>query len=51
MPIEKIRADERLMILAESEKAGAYLIMAQEWKTDFCDGTSGVRPGDIGSGV
>lgn len=51
VPIEKIRADERLMILAESEKAGAYLIMAQDGRQIFCDGTSGVRPGDTGSGV
>ena len=38
VPIEKIRADERLMILAESEKAGAYLIMAQDGRLIFVMG-------------
>ena len=38
VPIEKIRADERLMILAESEKAGAYLIMAQDGRQIFVMG-------------
>ena len=38
VPIEKIRADERLMILAESEKAGAYLIMAQNGRQIFVMG-------------
>ena len=38
VPIEKIRADERLMVLAESEKAGAYLIMAQDGRQIFVMG-------------
>lgn len=38
VPIEKIRADERLMILAESDKAGAFLTMAQDGKQIFVMG-------------
>lgn len=38
VPIEKIRADERLMILAESEKAGAFLVMAQDGRQIFVMG-------------
>ena len=38
MPIEKIRADERLMILAESEKAGAFLTMAEDGRQIFVMG-------------
>ena len=38
VPIEKIRADERLMILAESEKAGAFLVMAEDGKQIFVMG-------------
>lgn len=38
VPIEKIRADERLMILAESEEAGAFLVMAQNGRQIFVMG-------------
>lgn len=38
VPIEKIRADERLMILAESEKAGAFLTMAEDGRQIFVMG-------------
>lgn len=38
VPIEKIRADERLMILAESEKAGAFLTMAEGGRQIFVMG-------------
>lgn len=38
VPIEKIRSDERLMILAESEKAGAFLTMAQDGRQIFVMG-------------
>lgn len=38
VPIEKIRADERLTILAESEKAGAFLTMAREGRQIFVMG-------------
>ena len=38
VPIEKIRADERLMILAESEKAGAFLTMAEDGRHIFVMG-------------
>lgn len=38
VPIEKIRADERLMILAESEKAGAFLTMADDGRQIFVMG-------------
>ena len=38
VPIEKIRADERLMILAESEKAGAFLVMAEDGRQIFVMG-------------
>ena len=38
VPIEKIRADERLMILAESEKAGAFLVMADNGRKIFVMG-------------
>lgn len=38
VPIEKIRADERLMILAESEEAGAFLTMAEDGRQIFVMG-------------
>lgn len=38
VPIEKIRADERLMILAESERAGAFLVMAEDGRQIFVMG-------------
>lgn len=38
VPIEKIRADKRLMILAESEKAGVFLAMAQDGRQIFVMG-------------
>lgn len=38
VPIEKIRADERLTILAESEKAGVFLAMAKEGRQIFVMG-------------
>lgn len=38
VPIEKIRADERLTILAESEKAGVFLSMAEEGRQIFVMG-------------
>ena len=38
VPIEKIRADERLTILAESEKAGVFLAMAEEGRKIFVAG-------------
>lgn len=38
VPIEKIRADERLTILAESEEAGAFLTMAQDGRQIFVMG-------------
>lgn len=38
VPVEKIRADERLMILAESEKAGAFLVMADNGRQIFVMG-------------
>lgn len=38
VPIEKIRADKRLMILAESEKAGAFLVMAENGRQIFVMG-------------
>ena len=38
VPIEKIRAEKRLTILAESEKAGVFLAMAEEGKQIFVMG-------------
>lgn len=38
VPIERIRADKRLMILAESEKAGAFLVMAENGRQIFVMG-------------
>ena len=38
VPIEKIREDERLMILAESDEAGAFLVMAQGGRQIFVMG-------------
>lgn len=38
VPAEKIRADERLTILAESEEAGAFLTMAQDGRQIFVMG-------------
>ena len=38
IPIERIRADKRLMILAESEKAGAFLVMAENGRQIFVMG-------------
>lgn len=38
VPIEKIQADKRLMILAESEKAGVFLVMAQDGRQIFVMG-------------
>ena len=38
VPIKKIRADKRLMILAESEKAGVFLVMAQDGRQIFVMG-------------
>lgn len=38
VPIEKIRADGRLTILAESERAGAFLSMAQDGRQIFVMG-------------
>lgn len=38
VPIEKIRVDKRLMILAESEKAGAFLTMADDGRQIFVMG-------------
>lgn len=38
VPIEKIRADERLTILAESEEAGMFLAMAEEGRQIFVTG-------------
>ena len=42
VPIEKIRADERLMILAESERQ-EHTLSWHRMEDRFCDGTSGVR--------
>ena len=38
VPVAKIREDERLMILAESEKAGAFLTMAHDGRQIFVMG-------------
>lgn len=38
VPVEKIRADKRLMLLAESEKAGAFLVMADNGRQIFVMG-------------
>lgn len=38
VPVEKIRADERLMLLAESEDAGAFLVMAENGRQIFVMG-------------
>lgn len=38
VPIEKIRADKRLTILAESDEAGAFLTMAQDGRQIFVMG-------------
>lgn len=38
VPIEKIRADEKLTILAESEEAGVFLTIAEEGKQIFVMG-------------
>jgi len=38
VPAEKIRADERLTILAESEEAGVFLAMAEEGRQIFVTG-------------
>lgn len=38
VPTEKIRADERLMILAESEEAGVFLAMAEDGRQIFVMG-------------
>ena len=38
MPLENIRQDSRLTVLAESEKAGAFLVMAQEGRQIFVMG-------------
>lgn len=38
IPLEKIRQDIRLTILAESEKAGAFLVMAEEGRQIFVMG-------------
>lgn len=38
VPMEKIRAEKRLMVLAESEEAGLFLAMAQEGRQIFVMG-------------
>lgn len=38
VPVEKLRADERITILAESDKAGAFLSMAQDGRQIFVMG-------------
>ncbi len=38
VPLESIRQDSRLTVLAESEKAGAFLVMAQEGRQIFVMG-------------
>ena len=38
VPIEKIREDDRLMILAESDVAGAFLVMAEDGRQIFVMG-------------
>lgn len=38
VPVEKIREDKRLMLLAESEKAGAFLVMAENGRQIFVMG-------------
>ena len=38
VPIEKIREDDRLMILAESEEAGVFLVMAEDGRQIFVMG-------------
>ena len=38
VPVEKLRADGRLTILAESEEAGAFLVMAQDGRQIFVMG-------------
>lgn len=38
VPVEKLRADSRLTILAESEEAGAFLVMAQDGRQIFVMG-------------
>lgn len=38
VPVEKLRADERITILAESEEAGAFLSMAEEGRQIFVMG-------------
>ena len=38
VPLENIRQDSRLTVLAESEKAGAFLVMAQEGRQIFVMG-------------
>lgn len=38
VPVEKLRADDRITILAESEKAGVFLSMAEEGRQIFVMG-------------
>ena len=38
VPVEKIREDDRLMILAESDVAGAFLVMAEDGRQIFVMG-------------
>lgn len=38
VPVEQIRADDRLMLLAESEEAGAFLVMAKDGRQIFVMG-------------
>lgn len=41
VPAAEIHACEALTVLAESDEAGVFLCMAEEWTSDFRDGTSG----------
>lgn len=38
VPVEQIRSDDRLMLLAESEEAGAFLVMAKDGRQIFVMG-------------
>lgn len=38
VPLEKIRADGRLTVLAESDEAGLFLAMAQDGRQIFVNG-------------
>ena len=39
-PLDKVHADERITVLAESDEVGLFPCHGTEWAPDFCDGTS-----------